>query len=76
MTWGRRHRAGWFVRERGRAGQPPGRHTPEYVATNGVGQVGMYPLGAAGRVPADTDLGDRGGRDRYTLDEVMSGARR
>ena len=36
-------------RERGRANQPPGRHTPDYVAAMSHG-VGMYPVGAAGRV--------------------------
>lgn len=50
----------------GRAGQPDGRHTAEYVARNGVGIVGMYPAGAAGRVSLAEHLADpnpdRGGR--------------
>lgn len=50
MSGAHRVPAGWFRRpERGRPEQPPGRHTPEYLASVAAG-VGMYPLGEPGRV--------------------------
>jgi hypothetical protein len=61
---------GWFRAPRGRAAQPDGRHTPEYVSTNGADPertdgVGMFPLGEAGRESleqhhrAEPERGDR-----------------
>jgi hypothetical protein len=48
-----------------REDQPDGRHTAEYVARHGEGQVGMYPLGAARRDL--TAVGESSGRgDRYS----------
>ena len=70
MSRGQHRVPGWFRAARGRANQPAGRHTPEYVERHGPGPdgshgVGMFPLGAAGRESlaqhhaADPERGDR-----------------
>lgn len=65
MTARRRARAGWFRAVRGRAGQPGGRHTAEYVAAHRDG-TGLFPQGQACRVhPGNDEVGDRGDNDRH-----------
>lgn len=68
-----RHRAG-AQHGRGRAEQPDGRHTPNYLA-NVSPDRGMYPVGGARRVTAENDTGvddDRGHSDanqRFKIDK-------
>ncbi len=77
------HRAAgrWFRSPRGRASQPDGRHTPEYLAAVEPDR-GMFPMGEAQRVTLavhladgaqDTPADDRGDRFSSTpLKETSS----
>lgn len=69
MSWQHRQRGRWFRAPRGRADQPAGRHTLEYVARHQ--DTGMFPVGAAGRESlAQHRAGEPDRGDRYSPEQV------
>lgn len=76
MSRGQHRAPGWFRAPRGRADQPDGRHSPEYVGRHQ--DTGMFPVGAAGRETleqhraAEPDRGDRYSPEQRAIADATS----